>query len=526
MTSLKQAYIRRALAASALGATVLAAGCLELGVENTNSPSETDVFTSPSNLESVIGSTWSIFWGVAQGARTNSTYPVTQLSALGEETTSADAAIHEVIQEPRIPYNNRDAGQWAARKPWYDLYEVIANSRDALKSIENNDIKIGLVNAANPNGADTPRAKVFAKMTMALAHLYVGLMIDSGFVTDETTDPETFVYELEPYPALIAHGIAQLEAAIAEAKAAPTNFTLPATWINEQQYTRDDLVRIMTSYIVRGLVYGARTPAERAAVDWNRVLTLLDQGVTTAKPLQLQAVLSNSNTWSANVQRTQLQTNARADNRLLGPADTSGAYQRWLTTPLNDRRDFQIITPDRRIHAQSGPTAAGSVFGYLASQTMSSATGTYMHSRYRGIKWGTTYYQTGIIQSMNAVEMDFIRAEALYRLGRRADAVTIINKTRVANGRLPEVTVDGPPPGRACVPKKDDGSCGDLWDALMYEKRIETFGLEPIIPFADRRGWGLMLKGSLLHFPVTGRELQTLGKPVYTYGGDLPGSAP
>jgi hypothetical protein len=127
---------------------------------------------------------------------------------------------------------------------------------------------------------------------------------------------------------------------------------------------------------------------------------------------------------------------------------------------------------------------------------------------------------------MSPLEMDFIRAEALFRLGRKAEAAAIINKTRVANGKLPEVTVDGPPAGRACVPKKDDGTCGDLWDALMYEKRLETYGLEPIIPFADRRGWGLLMKGSLIHFPVTGRELQTLGKPVYTYGGDLPGSAP
>ena len=271
-------------------------------------------------------------------------------------------------------------------------------------------------------------------MMMGLAHLYVGLMIDSGFVTDATTDPNTYVYELEPYPRLLAHGISQLEAAIAEAKAAPTNFTLPGTWINDQQYTRDDLVRFMTSYIVRGMVYGARNPSERAAVDWNRVLTLLDQGVST-KPLQVQAVLSNSNTWSAAVQRTQLQTNARADNRLLGPADTSGAYQRWLTAPLGERRDFQVITPDRRVHGAAGPTAAGTLFGYLATQTMSSATGTYMHSRYRGVRWGTTYWQTGLIQTMSQLEMDFIRAEAYFRLGRKSDAVAIVNRTRVANGR-------------------------------------------------------------------------------------------
>src|ERR1044071_3148533 len=103
MTPLMQAYKRWAIVASVAGGTLVAAGCLGLDVENTNSPSEDDVFTTPSNLESVIGSTYGIWWGVAQGARANSTYPVTQMSALGEETTSADAAVHEVIQEPRIP---------------------------------------------------------------------------------------------------------------------------------------------------------------------------------------------------------------------------------------------------------------------------------------------------------------------------------------------------------------------------------------------------------------------------------------
>lgn len=525
-----RANIRKALSASLVTAMAVNAGCMSLDVENTTTPSEEDVFTTPSNLESVVGTSWAIFWGVAMGARTNNLYPAVHLSALGEELTVAptagttDISVHELIQEPRVPYNNRDAGQWAARKTWYDLYELIANNRDALKAI-NGGVKIGAVNATTPNGADTPRAKVFAKMMMGLGHLYIGLLVDSGFVTDENTDPATFVYELKPYPQLIAHGISQLQEAIAEAQAAPTNFVLPTTWINEQPYTRDDLIRIMNSYIVRGLVYGARNATERAAVDWNRVLTLLPQGVTT-KPLQQQSILSNTNTNSTYIQRTQLQTNARVDNHLLGPADTSGNYQRWLQAPLNERRDFQIITPDRRIHGATGPTTNGSVFGYLATQTMTTVGGTYMHSRYRGIKWGTTFFQNGLIQAMNQTEMNFIRVEALFRLNRKAEMLPIINATRVANGRLPEVTLNGPPSGRECVPKKADGTCGDLWDAFMYEKRIETFGLEPLIPFADRRGWGLLLKGSLLHFPVTGRELQTLGKPVYTYGGDLPGSAP
>ena len=35
-----------------------------------------------------------------------------------------------------------------------------------------------------------------------------------------------------------------------------------------------------------------------------------------------------------------------------------------------------------------------------------------------------------------------------------------------------------------------------------------------------------MLPGTVLQFPVHGRELETLGLPIYTFGGDQPSSAP
>ena len=56
-----------------------------------------------------------------------------------------------------------------------------------------------------------------------------------------------------------------------------------------------------------------------------------------------------------------------------------------------------------------------------------------------------------------------------------------------------------------------DGSCGDLMDALMYEKRIETHGVEAIIPFADWRGWGMMPQGTICQFAPPGRELELIG---------------
>jgi len=152
-----------------------------------------------------------------------------------------------------------------------------------------------------------------------------------------------------------------------------------------------------------------------------------------------------------------------------------------------------------------------------------------MHSAYHSIRFRLpgplNYHATSLITSMSADEMKFIRAEALFRLNRRAEVLPILNPTRALAG-LAAVTVDGPPNNASCVPRKDNGACGDLFDALMYEKRIELFPTEALIAFVDQRGWGRLITGTPIHFPVHGRELETLKLPYYTIGGTGPGSAP
>ena len=56
---------------------------------------------------------------------------------------------------------------------------------------------------------------------------------------------------------------------------------------------------------------------------------------------------------------------------------------------------------------------------------------------------------------------------------------------------------------------------------------IENFGIEATIAWANARGWGKMLPGTMIHLPIPGRELQTLELPYYTFGGlGKPGTAP
>ena len=95
--------------------------------------------------------------------------------------------------------------------------------------------------------------------------------------------------------------------------------------------------------------------------------------------------------------------------------------------------------------------------------------------------------------------------------------------TRVSNGELAPVTVSGVPNGSA--PVMEDGSPGSLLDAIYYERMIELAGTDAVRAYLDRRGSGTLTPGTFYHFPVPGRELQTLGLPIYTFGGNQAGSA-
>jgi len=81
------------------------------------------------------------------------------------------------------------------------------------------------------------------------------------------------------------------------------------------------------------------------------------------------------------------------------------------------------------------------------------------------------------------------------------------------------VTVDGPPDEPGCVPRKFNGQCGSLWDALRYEKGIEMIGTDAVVRFFDSRGWQLLPEHAFTQLPVPGRELGTLRLELYTFGG-------
>jgi hypothetical protein len=210
----------------------------------------------------------------------------------------------------------------------------------------------------------------------------------------------------------------------------------------------------------------------------------------------------------------------------VGPADVSGNFQRWLQTPVQQRTRFLITTPDRRITGTT-PTSNGSYFRYRADDNgFRSDRGTYNFSAYQWFRRaGNT--NAGPLLLFGVDENRLLRAEAMFRTGNLTEAANLINVSRTRAQRigttnhpgLPAVTAQGVAQAADCVPRNARGECATLLEALMYERMIEAAGADAVRAWVDSRGWGRLPEGTILQFPIPGRELESLRLPLYTFGG-------
>lgn len=515
--------MHKSLKTSILTATVAlvaVAGCQDLVVTNPNLPDRGRATQQPTAAESFVSTSFRTWWPVGG----HDDYPSWALATMANEITSgfADFGQLELSAEPRQAWNNSPVNgrNQVTEGPWYGLYRTISSVNDALTAIDS-----GLVIV---DTARTIRAKAVGKFIQGISHGYLGLYFDQAAVVDEKVVLDTITnIEFLNYKVVATEAVKQIDSAIVTA--AKSNFTLPVDGWLYTAMTRDQFVALANSFAARIMVYSARTPAERAAVNWTEVIRRVDAGIKTDfAPVAQTDILWDD--WKRLVAR--LRTAGRPSDfgrpayDLIGPADSANGYINWKNTPLATRQAFQIRTKDRRIQGAGGPATEGLYVGYNLNNIFDPSRGQYRWSHYFYKRNGTgTTWQSGAQVAMTVAEMDLLKAEGLIRLGRAAEAVPLINKTRVANGGLPPVTVAGPPDEAGCVPRKLNGTCGSLWDALRHEKKIEGVGVSGVIGYFDARGWGALPANTMVHLPVPGRELATLRRPIYTFGGGGAGSS-
>jgi hypothetical protein len=513
------------------------AGCQDLDVVDENLPDTERALREPAEVETVIRSAFPTWRGTLNNADMG-----VYLMIMSSEIASTN--IVRQIQpsfEPRQGLKNDPVADevWIPRGPWDSFNSALANTVDGLHRIIDDGLVIETIDPGATVVTDnTARARIFGKFVEGLALGYLGMVFDQNApLTYRDHLPEGYdevvaweVSHLKPYNEVTAVAVSLLEEAIADIDASPA-FSTPVEWMT-QVYTSAQIRAIANSYIARFLVYNTRTPAERAAVNWQKVLTHTAQGITTDFTTTLGTAPGAGT--SNHLGRVQSNTNGyHAHYSWIGPSDVSGSYQAWLAAPLESRNRFNITTPDRRITGPT-PTSNGAYFRYRSTDPGFTTTrGTYNYSAYQWYRRNGAS-NTGTWTLMSVDENRLLRAEALLRTNQLQAAADLINVSRTRTVRisttdyqgLPAVTTQGVPASATCVPRNESGACGSLLEALIYEREIESGGWDPLRTWADRRGLGTLLKGTILHLPIPARYLVSMGLPLYSFGGvGGPGSA-
>lgn len=548
----------RSVAASVLGASLLVGGCREdaLTVPNVDQPDVERVLATARLTEAVISRLFQQMYNGQYGTPDNvwsgaQTMAFENSAALNNYQMGPRSAI------PRNPIDN-SFGNAGALTNFRDFDFLSRNAKSAANAIRRmNDFRAATT-ADNVLGtaARDARALSFAYFTLGYALGHLAMIYDTAaIIRPEQASDE--VPELSGYQDVMTAAIGFLDEALAIANSGPAagagGWPIPLDWWSGPAAI--DLPRwrqIVRSYRARFRAGVARTVAERQAVNWAAVIQDAEAGIQS----DLIVTASTSAGWSASAisERARQGNWAQMTPFYLGMADTSGAYDVWLSMPVLSRTasapaypngsSFLLRTPD--IRWPSGETRdaqVGASGGSSRTGPPTAAPNQYFRNRppnedEGSTPWGTWFYDhhrfyairnaanNGPWVVMPRAEVDLLAAEGYLRAGTAGPAIPLINRSREAAG-LPALSGAAGvntvvPGGTACVPRVPVHpavpgqwtKCGDTWEAMKYEKRLETLNTTAWW-FWDARGWGDLYAGTPLEWPVPYQELFARGLPSY-----------
>jgi hypothetical protein len=560
--------IRCAVLAGAVGLSAC-----DLDVQNPNQPETERVLASPTDVESLLGSYYRR-WHDGLYRTLGSVAGMASVQSFEDYSSLANNCMNQRAGIPRA-INDNSIGNTCGpeqQRVYFVESEVARVASSILNQLNTAPFTLG-------TPARDARAKAFAEFLRGVSLGYLALVYDSAAVISPgmgAVDPG----ELRGYAEVMDSALVALQRSIDHATsgaAGSDGFPLPATWIpSPTTFTQVEFVRLVRSYRARLRANVARSPAERAAVDWDAVIADSQNGITADHQNITDATLGPFNTWVNQWHTYGLWH--QMTPFVIGMADVSGTYAAWTAQPLDQRGTggaFFMVTPDLRFPQGADRAAQQADFAVTECSAAATPCERYFRNRpsgsdqFAGLGWGWSNYDfvrfhswatrgdngtgnNGRIVFLTKAELDLLEAEGHFRKANFASAAALINKTRTAGmsgtplvargGGLPAITAldaTSPVPGGAdCVPKMPVNAsragggtvtCGNMWEALKYEKRIETLQTHFAAWFLDMRGWGDLAEGTPIHWPVPYQDLQARGRTgtaIYSTGtGTAPNSA-
>jgi hypothetical protein len=513
----------------------LASACNpDLEVTNPNAPDVARAISTPSDVRQLIGSSYNSVYLGMQGCYGGACEPdpgiATGVMADVMSMAYGNFGARFNGQEPRLAYNNSSAAAdgHVASDPYDAMYAALGAANDGLRAI-NRGVP---AKASNSAPDETPQMKAFAWLIQGMTLGFVSQVFDKGFVVTEHTEGGTAT--LVDYKAVRDGALASLDSAI--------NASAGKSWAIAEEFTpgmslsATNFNKMAHTIAARVIAYNARNATENAATDWGKVLAHANAGISTgADPFDLQIQGDGGNSWyDLTKGYGELTSWVRVDQRIIQEADPSQPleYTSAAAPP------FPTIA-DKRF-ARGAANAAGDIrtpgadFWFIKSIPFDPARGFYFFSQWAHARYVEHGYEVDapfltLAPYVLQAENDLLIAEALVRTGGDLSrAANLINKTRVGRGGLAPVS--------AATPKND------LLGAIFYERDVELYDTGAGQGWFDRRridqsvtynglnigniwaakGGSNLQKGTPRHLPLPAKELETLGMPVYTYGGASP----
>jgi hypothetical protein len=505
-----------------------------LSVQDLSDPDIARVFATGQSIESTIGAGYQTVHNAM--ANTNNepgveVWGLESYSSLNNFNLGTRSAI------PRLPINNVIGAPSI-------FSEYTALSKEARLIINAMNALAALVKSGKTTGtpARDLRARSFGFFVAGTSLGWLAIMYDSASIVSPGM-PSDSIPPLSGAQDVMKAAIVMLDSALAIANnpAASGAFPLEAAWMgNATGLSLDQYKRVIRSYRARFRAGIARTPAQAAQTDWTKVIDDAENGIN----FNFMVNTGGSTGWSVGYEVTRYQDPTWSEMTMMymGMADVSGGYANFIAQDYAHKNGwFLVITPDQRWPqgatraaqnaASVQPTSVTSK-PYISNRSISNdvvgdgwGISFYDYFRYRYIK---TNSNSGPFPEFLKAENDLLAAEGYIRTGNIAAAAAKIDLSRVANGGLPALSgvvtsATQPVPGGAnCVPQVPTGTgtvtCGNILEAMKYEKRIENTYASFGRFWIDARGWGDLVEGTPLEFPVPYQEMQSRQKPYYLLG--------
>jgi hypothetical protein len=542
--------------AAGLAVSALVVACQDpLNVDNENRPNTDQVLNSANEIETAISGTFREIHTTTIGGDNGNVDNQMKVMAFESYATVNNFGMNVRAPVPRSPILN-DRGNNVQGGNYRDFLQLQVQARstanyiaalDRLQAADPLpvlDKKVGRVNAA----------RAFGHFTLGLAQGYVAMVYDSAAVVTPATPIVS--QPLQGYVVVAANALAMMDEALniansPESVTDDVNFKILASWIPSPDFgsgmTRTDFIRLARSYRARVRAGVARTPSERAAVNWAEVIADATNGLPNGLVLTLTASAGWDHAWISNQYRYGGWHNM--SNHYIGMADTSGGYAAWLAAKdasgqAGGSGPFLIRTPDLRFpkgdtrpqQTANSPTSQAPPSAPVGRQyfrnrapgddtpTPSHGDSWYDHARFFAIF--NVPDRVGPWPTMSITELDMLAAEGKLRTNTDiAGALALINKTRQTSGLPPLTSTGTVPGGAACVPRVPTGptgsttQCGDAFEAMKYEKRLETAITGYGQWYFDSRGWGDLPEGTALQWPVPWQEMDARLLQYYDMGG-------